>query len=102
MANLIRLRIDNPYAKGVIKVTPENQELLLRDQLVYIPSPKDKLHKVRFDDTLSNLAYMYYRNSRLWWLIADINKALILNPFDLPVGSSIIIPDLEKNKAFQL
>ncbi len=50
------------------------------------------LVRVQEGDTLSYLAYSYYGDARLWWLIADANN---LNPFNLVEGLEIFIPTHE-------
>lgn len=42
-------------------------------------------------DRLDLLAYKYYGNALLWWVIALAND--IYDPFDVPVGSILRIPD---------
>ena len=98
---MIRLRKDNPYSTGRIVYLPNGQKLLQRTKIEYHPSTEDKLHYVTGNDNLSDLAYQYYGNSKYWWLIADVNS-VILNPFILPVGKTIIIPDYNHVLAFSL
>ena len=45
---------------------------------------------VKDGDRLDSLAFKFYGNNKAWDKIAQINN--ILNPFELQVGSSIIIP----------
>ena len=60
---------------------------------------KDQFHKVMETDTITQIAWMYWRKeiedaSKYWWVIADVN--LIENPLDLSayVGKNILIPNL--------
>lgn len=46
---------------------------------------------VRQFDSMADLAYSYYGDPTLWWLIADANPEVMLWD-DLPVGSYIRIP----------
>lgn len=48
-------------------------------------------HVVEGEEQLDTLAERYYRDERLWWLIADVNE--ILFPLDIPVGTVLIVPD---------
>ena len=45
--------------------------------------------------TLDGLAYEYYGDSQLWWVIADANFTSY-DPFSIPYGSEVLIPDREK------
>jgi len=96
----INVRIDNPYILGYKVSYPEGDESLERFQLNYVASQKDKLHRVLSYDTLWNLAFDYYGNSKWWWVIADVNK--LESAFDLVTNSNLIIPDLDQVKAFAL
>jgi nucleoid-associated protein YgaU len=51
----------------------------------------DVLHTVIQDETLISIADLYYNFSRAWYVIADVNN--IINPFELEIGQSLIIPD---------
>lgn len=41
--------------------------------------------------TLDSLAFDYYGDSQLWWVIADTNIATV-DPFNIPCGTEILIP----------
>jgi nucleoid-associated protein YgaU len=96
----LNLRINNPYANGRIVLLGGLDAVLDRTRLNYVPSRKDKLHKVRDFDSLSDLAYDYYGDSKWWWVIYDIND--LDDPFDLIVNTTLIIPDLERIKVSAL
>lgn len=42
-------------------------------------------------DRLDTVANMYLGSSAFWWKIMDVNPEL-LNPFDIPLGTTIRIP----------
>lgn len=92
----LKLREDNPYVKGKVLKFRDGRTVLERVPVTYEESGKDKFHIVRDFDTLESLAFLYYGNSKNWWIIADVNKTFF--PFELPIGTSIIIPDLDKIK----
>lgn len=57
----------------------------------YRPSRGDKHHTVIEDERLDTIAFKYYRDSTLWYLIADVNE--IFNPLaKLVPGTELLIP----------
>lgn len=42
-------------------------------------------------DRLDLLAFNYYKNAQLWWVIADVNH--IAFPLEIAIGTRIFIPD---------
>ena len=61
------------------------------DAPVIEESDEDIIHVVKVQDRLDRLAYEYYRNSRLWWVIAQAND--IDNPTTgIQVGQELTIP----------
>ena len=52
-------------------------------------------HVVREGETLHNIAYQYYKNIKLWWVIAEANH--IDNPFDaMTAGLVLKVPNDNK------
>jgi nucleoid-associated protein YgaU len=96
----IRLRKNNPYSRGAIFVFKDGTSFLRRTPVAYEGSYTDVSHLVRTDDTLSNIAFKHYGDSKYWWLIADVNE--IHNPFELPIGTHILIPDFERAKTLYM
>lgn len=96
---MIKVRQDNPFTTGYVLL---NLQRLYRTELVYQKSPQDKFHIISDGDSLDSLANQYYSNDKYWWIIYDINKNVLENPFDLPVGSTLIIPYLERLKSGQI
>ncbi len=63
---------------------------------VKIPaSDKDQFHRVTQSDVnrIDLLAYRYYGDCNLWWLIAEANN--VSNPLQLEVGVVLRIPSQE-------
>lgn len=63
---------------------------------VFIPESKnDEYHRVTQGDVnrIDLIAYRYYRDCNLWWIIAEANN--VLNPLKLEVGSVLRIPAIE-------
>jgi len=51
-----------------------------------------KNHTVKEGETLHNIAYQYYKNIKLWWVIAEANH--IQNPFDaMTAGLVLKVPN---------
>lgn len=54
------------------------------DDMFYVTQPGDRLTK---------LAFQFYNDVRLWWVIYDLNADLILgHPLDMPLGVTLRIP----------
>jgi nucleoid-associated protein YgaU len=51
-----------------------------------------RIHSVRPNDTLWNLAERYYGNGKHWRKILVANRNRLTNSTDLPVGMKLIIP----------
>jgi hypothetical protein len=83
---------DNPYITGFIIQYNEGDSSLERFEINHKPSVNDKLHTVRDWDNLSDLSLDYYKSSKWWWVIADVNK--VFDPFDLTEHKNLVIPDL--------
>jgi nucleoid-associated protein YgaU len=97
MAILLNLKTTNPYARGYIVDMGDNKQILKRTQLEYNPIvSKDKSHTVRDQEKIWDLAYIYYGNSKLWYIIADANQ--LFNPFELVTNSKLLIPDQSNYK----
>lgn len=92
IADTLDLPLDNLYANGYLVVYSDGPAILKRERLGYIPTPRDINHEVVDGDRIDMLAFRYYGNSKYWWAIADINR--VLNPFQLEVGSILVIPDI--------
>ena len=96
----LQLRINNPYVVGFVLDFGDDSPVLKRKLINYQTSEKDQFHVVRNFDTLDALAFKFFGDSKYWWIIADINQ--ILNPFELELGTVLLIPDLDIIKAIYL
>jgi len=104
MANEIELRADNPFSLGEVFVYPEGDSLLFSGDINYVKSKGDRYFTVVEGDTLWTIANEAYGNSKYWWLIQKVND---LGPmpdpgFELPIGKSLLIPDLPTFKTANL
>lgn len=84
---------DNPFVTGFLVSYLEGDMSLERVPIEYVPSPNDRLHPITNWDTLSDLSFDYWGTSKLWWVIADVNK--IHDPFNLTPNTNLIIPDID-------
>lgn len=57
-----------------------------------VPQTNDSLYTIVTGDRIDNLAYKYYNDPRLWWIIAKANN-LIDIPVQFGIGDEILIPD---------
>jgi len=96
---MLQLKENNLYSNGVVSGFPNGDILLTRERLVYTGLVTDKYHTIIQGESLTSIAYRYYKPingdaSKYWWVIADVND--IYNPIDIEdlIGSEIIIPDL--------
>lgn len=87
------LRENNPYSLGSIFPFPEGDFLLDGPELVFKKSESDRYYTLGNTDDLWNIAHQAYRNSKWWWVIFFANPE-IEHPLDLPIGKTILIPDL--------
>jgi hypothetical protein len=66
-----------------------------RPRLDTTPQPDDRFHVATDGDRIDVLAYCYFGDATLWWLIADWND--IAFPLDLPPsGTTLRIPSIEQ------
>lgn len=96
MATLIPqviLRENNPYSIGTIFQFDEGDYLLDPGELLISPSVKDRYYTVGNTDNLSNISFQAYGDSKWWWVLYYANPDLE-NPFELPIGKTLLVPDL--------
>lgn len=81
----------SPYDNAYM-TTYDNGDVTLDNPLMRVgKSSSDKQHTVLEGETLQNIAYQYYRDSGLWYIIALAND--ILNPFEeVQSGQILRIP----------
>jgi nucleoid-associated protein YgaU len=92
----IELRDNNPYSIGSLFTFDDGTLYLDEGELNYEKSDNDRYYTVIQGDTLWAIAGFAYQDSKEWWKIAMVNK--LENPFELRIGSTLIIPDLENLK----
>lgn len=100
----IELRENNLYINGkVIEFTADKEAILQRPLIQYAGTEGDKYHLLLDEQSLDELAELYYGQvvqdaSKYWWIIADVNN--VYNPLDLTdwVGKELLIPDILRIK----
>jgi nucleoid-associated protein YgaU len=78
------------------KIAPITDAAGVTRQTILPTTPSDKAYQVSFyrwsiGDRTEALAFRYYGDERLWWLIADANPEII-SWLNVPVGTVIRIP----------
>lgn len=72
----------------------EGDRSIERNTISFGKSIDDRFHTVLEGDLLTDLAFIYYGDPVLWYIIADANN--IFNPFDdLTPGMNLRIPPAE-------
>jgi len=93
MATNLKLPRENLYSNSFILEYTSEIDLLKRDKITYSGNnPNDQVHQIVEEEKIWNIAAKYYGDSKWWWVLCDVNE--IDNPFDLPIGDLLIIPDL--------
>lgn len=87
----------NLYVDGRILNFKNGDRLLVRSRIDHTPSRKDRIHALKDNEDLTEIAWRYYRGKvenpeRYWWVIADAND--ITNPLDLGDRERLLIPDI--------
>lgn len=98
MANqFLQVSANDLYATGYQVELPDGRLLLKRNKIVYSPTAsKDTTHIVTDNDRIWDVAFRYYKDDKSWGIIADANR--IYNPFELEVGTELVVPDFEQTK----
>jgi nucleoid-associated protein YgaU len=81
---------DGPLFKARDARTGNHIATVFREWPSYIGS--FYTYEVTEIDRIENLAVKFLGNSELWWQIMDVNPE-ILNPFEIPPGTEIRIPN---------
>lgn len=74
----------------------DGSEIIETPDIIEIPrSTSDKFYTVEsgYENRLDLVAYKFYGNSLLWWLIAKASN--IIDPMSVPVGTKLRIPPKE-------
>jgi nucleoid-associated protein YgaU len=70
-----------------------NLEFSIRVPLSQQRRSDDTFYVVQTRDNLMKLAYQFYNDIRLWWVLYDANADLITaHPLELPVGLTLRVP----------
>lgn len=72
----------------------EGDSALFRERFRIEKDINDSEYIVKQGDTLNTIAFGFYRDSKLWYVIADVND--IQNPFELTIGMSLRIPPITR------
>ena len=95
--NLKTTRSDRYRSCNIITDTETGESLLSTRDIIEIPKrASDLYHTVLLNEVgrLDMIAYKYYNNPLLWWVIAQAND--IYDPFtDMHLGMALRIPLLE-------
>ena len=94
----MNIRRDSPFAQTPVLKDSEGRYFfdIWKPPFEYIPGIGDVIHTVTAaDETRPDLiAWRYYRNPRLWWIIAHANK--LLHPWnEIVAGTKLVIPPKE-------
>jgi hypothetical protein len=84
---------DSRYASCFVLRDGSEESLGTRRCIDTTPRQDDCFHVVSDSDRIDNLAYRYFDDPTLWWIIADYNE--IFFPLQLPVGAMLRIPSME-------
>ena len=100
---MIELNDFEHYSSGTVISFEDGSKILVREKIEYTAKEDDLYHTVQQGDTLTYLAWYYYRtvtnnSPKYWRYISDANN--IINPLDLSsyIGKSIVIPDFHSIK----
>lgn len=88
------MAIRDLYTNGNVINYREGDSSLHRNKVVHSEDLEDAIHTITQGETLTYLANRYYKDPKLWYLIADVND--IENPMCLKIGLDIIIPNYKK------
>lgn len=87
----------------VVAINLERKEepkggLSLSDAVTYAIVGTRATHQLQYGETLVKLARKYYGNKKLWPYIARYNKEALADVDNIPVGTTIRIPELSEEK----
>ena len=91
------VKLSNLYSTGFLVTIEDDVQILKRNKLVYKKSSvNDRTHVILANESIWQIAMDYYEQAKWYWVILDVND--IENPLELPVGRTIVIPDLDLAK----
>lgn len=89
------LDISSRYNWSVYYIDPKNGDFYgTRQPLNLRKHASDFFHVVSDVDRIDLIAYKYYRDVKLWWVIAEFNN--ITNPLELHSGTVLRIPTYDR------
>jgi len=83
--------------KGTIITFDDGLKILIRAKTILTERTLYKNHIVKEGETLESIAFKEYKAGGYWLMLMDINTD-IFNPFELEVGSNVILPRLNSVK----
>jgi len=89
------MQADSLYNRCYLVEYSEGDKALYRTPLYYRGTSSDTYHVVKEGETLLSIAQVHYNSQFPWFIIADVNASLIEDIFTLPIGVSLVIPDLQ-------
>lgn len=88
------LREDNPFYNGVVFVFPDGSLSLDRTPVQYSPSVNDRYYTVSENESITDISFAAYGDSKYWWVLADVNN--IFTPWCISAGTTLVVPDLDE------
>ncbi len=91
----LEIREDSPFTETAVLEDEEEHVFfdIWEPPIEFNPQPGDSVHVVTAGETghLDLIAFDYYGNERLWWIIAKVNKLLYPQNEVVP-GLQLVIP----------
>ena len=84
---------DSRYASCVLYRDGDTESLGIRQRIDTTPRHDDRFHTVTDGERLDALAYSYFGDAKLWWILCDYND--IFFPLELESGVVLRIPSVE-------
>ena len=71
------------------------------EKLYIKPHSSDLFHEVKSgeENFLDLIAYTYYKNEGLWWVIAEANQ--LINPLYVPAGTVLRVPSVANLRGYE-
>ena len=94
---MIELPETSRYHWSVLFIDSKNGDFFgTRQPLKLREHDTDFFHVVTEADCkrIDLIAWKYYRDARLWWVIAEFNN--ISNPLEIPTGTTLRLPTYER------
>jgi len=82
------------YDRGYLVDFGNTEVALYRTPISYISGVNDEFYTIKSNETLFDIAREKFGNSSMWFILADVNSDVIEDVFDLPVGETIVIPNV--------